>query len=261
MFEKLSSRNEGAFVPFVAIGDPNLDVSQKIIETLIESGADALELGIPYSDPIADGPTIQKASIRAIESGATPPKCIQLVKSIRKKHPEIPIGLLLYSNLVVSQGIDEFYQSVQNAGIDSLLYADVPSLESQLFCHAAEKWNVLPIYIAPPNAKDQTLRLIAEQGKGYTYLLSRAGVTGTETEANIPIDHIINKLKEFNAPPPLLGFGISKPEHVKSAIENGAAGAICGSAITKIIEKNIGTEKVFEELTQFVRSMKNATKK
>ncbi|MDM2719405.1 tryptophan synthase subunit alpha [Citrobacter sp. Cy232] len=260
LFAQLKDRKEGAFVPFVTLGDPSVEQSLKIIDTLIEAGADALELGIPFSDPLADGPTIQEATLRAFAAGVTPSQCFEMLALIRQKHPTIPIGLLMYANLVFSKGIDEFYAQCEKVGVDSVLVADVPVEESAPFRTAALRHNVAPIFICPPNADEELLRQIAAHGRGYTYLLSRAGVTGAENSAALPLHHLVEKLKEFNAPPSLQGFGISAPEQVTGAIEAGAAGAISGSAIVKIIEKNVAApEQMLAELKAFVSAMKAAT--
>ncbi|HKS34413.1 MAG TPA: tryptophan synthase subunit alpha, partial [Enterobacteriaceae bacterium] len=226
LFAQLKSRKEGAFVPFVTLGDPDPELSLKIVDTLVEAGADALELGIPFSDPLADGPTIQNATLRAFASGVTPTQCFELLATIRQKYPQIPIGLLMYANLVFSRGIDEFYAQCAKAGVDSVLVADVPIEESAPFRQAAMRHNVAPIFICPPNADDDLLRQLASHGRGYTYLLSRAGVTGAENRAALPLHHLIEKLTEYNAAPPLQGFGISAPEQVSASLEAGAAGAI-----------------------------------
>lgn len=260
LFAQLKDRKEGAFVPFVTLGDPSVEQSLKIIDTLIEAGADALELGIPFSDPLADGPTIQEATLRAFAAGVTPSQCFEMLALIRQKHPTIPIGLLMYANLVFSKGIDEFYAQCEKVGVDSVLVADVPVEESAPFRTAALRHNVAPIFICPPNADEELLRQIAAHGRGYTYLLSRAGVTGAENRAALPLHHLVEKLKEFNAPPSLQGFGISAPDQVTGAIEAGAAGAISGSAIVKIIEKNVAApEQMLAELKAFVSAMKAAT--
>lgn len=261
LFQRLAEKNEGAFVPFVTVGDPNPEQSLKIMETLVEAGADALELGIPFSDPLADGPTIQGANMRALDSGTTPSICFDLIGKIRAKYPELPIGLLMYANLVFARGIDSFYKHCAQAGIDSVLIADVPTNESNEFIAAAKKYGVKPIFIAPPTASDETLQSVAELGGGYTYLLSRSGVTGTETKANMPVSHLMKRLNQYDAPPALLGFGISQPEQVKEAIAAGAAGAISGSAVVKIIETNIGApEEMLTKLTEFISPMKAATR-
>ncbi|WP_410677861.1 tryptophan synthase subunit alpha [Citrobacter europaeus] len=261
LFAHLKDRKEGAFVPFVTLGDPSVEQSLKIIDTLIEAGADALELGIPFSDPLADGPTIQEATLRAFAAGVTPSQCFEMLALIRQKHPTIPIGLLMYANLVFSKGIDEFYAQCEKVGVDSVLVADVPVEESAPFRAAALRHNIAPIFICPPNADEELLRQIASYGRGYTYLLSRAGVTGAENRAALPLHHLVEKLKAYDAPPSLQGFGISAPEQVTGAIEAGAAGAISGSAIVKIIEKNVAApEQMLAELNAFVSAMKAATR-
>ncbi|TOI32175.1 tryptophan synthase subunit alpha [Vibrio parahaemolyticus] len=262
MFARLNEKNQGAFVPFVTVCDPNAEQSYKIMETLVESGADALELGIPFSDPLADGPTIQGANIRALDSGVTPDICFEQIGKIRAKYPDLPIGLLMYANLVYSRGIESFYERCAKAGIDSVLIADVPTNESAEFVAEAEKFGIHPIFIAPPTASDETLKQVSELGGGYTYLLSRAGVTGAETKANMPVDHMLEKLNQFDAPPALLGFGISEPAQVKQAIEAGAAGAISGSAVVKIIEAHVEQPQIMlDKLGEFVSAMKAATQK
>ncbi|TDF42413.1 tryptophan synthase subunit alpha [Alteromonadaceae bacterium M269] len=261
MFNRLNDAKEGAFVPFVTVGDPDQETSISIMQCLIDNGADALELGIPYSDPIADGPTIQHASIRALSSGATPDTCFDAIAQIRKDNPDMPIGLLLYSNLVMVKGLESFYQQAADAGVDSILVADVPLREAEPFIEVANKTGIKQILIAPPNATDETFAAIGEKSQGYTYLLGRAGVTGAETAVEIPADELISKLKQHKVAPPLLGFGISKPQQVKDAIAAGAAGAISGSATVNIIAENLDNKDVMlKNLGNFVQEMKAATK-
>jgi len=260
-FAKLAESNQGAFIPFVTIGDPNPALSLEIIKTLIDAGADALELGIPFSDPSADGVTIQKAGIRALEANVNTDTCLEILSEVRAYAPDIPIGLLLYGNLVFARGIDKFYQDVASAGVDSVLIADLPIRECEPFRKAAETHGVCPIFIAPPNASDETLNKVAQYSRGYTYVLSRAGVTGTETQAQVPAHELLEKLNSFQAPPLVIGFGISTPEHVKAALSSGAAGAISGSAVVKIIEDNLASpDGMLAKLSAFVTSMKTATK-
>ncbi|MEQ9886010.1 tryptophan synthase subunit alpha [Pectobacterium zantedeschiae] len=261
LFTRLSENKEGAFVPFVTLGDPSPEQSLKIIDTLIAAGADALELGVPFSDPLADGPTIQDANLRAFAAGVTPGQCFEMLATIRQKYPEIPIGLLMYANLVFSNGIDEFYQRCAEVGVDSVLVADVPVVESAAFRTAALRHGIAPIFICPPNADDELLREIASYGRGYTYLVSRAGVTGAEKRAQLPLNHLVAKLNEYHAAPPLQGFGISDPSQVRETLASGAAGAISGSAIVRIIEKNLNQPDVMlSELHAFVSEMKAATR-
>ncbi|MCW8107912.1 tryptophan synthase subunit alpha [Alteromonas ponticola] len=260
LFNQLKERHQGAFVPFVMIGDPDPQSSFEIICQLIDSGADALELGFPYSDPIADGPTIQKAAIRALKAGATPPRCFEILGRIRARYPEIPVGLLLYSNLVLAKGIDSFYLQAKSAGVDSILIADVPLREIDPFKHAASNAGIAQILIAPPNASDDALLKIAKASYGYTYVLGRAGVTGAETDADLDAKELLDKLQQAHSAPSLLGFGISRPEQVKQALNAGADGAISGSATVNIIEKHLNDkQQTLAELDEFVQSMKAAT--
>ncbi|KGT88251.1 tryptophan synthase subunit alpha [Enterobacter cancerogenus] len=261
LFQRLSAKKEGAFVPFVTLGDPTPELSLKIIDTLVAGGADALELGIPFSDPLADGPTIQGATLRAFAAGTTVAQCFEILATVRQKYPELPIGLLMYANLVFSKGIDNFYAQCEAVGVDSVLVADVPVEESAPFRQAAMRHNVAPIFICPPNADDDLLREIASHGRGYTYLLSRAGVTGAENRASQPLNHLIEKLSEYHAAPPLQGFGISEASQVREAIAAGAAGAISGSAIVKIIERNQNDpDTLLAELKAFVSDLKAGTR-
>ena len=264
-FTDLAKKNEKAFIPFVTIGDPNAEQSLQVIKALIDAGADALELGIPFSDPSADGITIQMAALRALNSGINTDICIDILAKVREYAPNIPIGLLLYGNLIFARGIDNFYRDMAQAGVDSVLIADLPIRESLPFREAALKYGVAPIFIAPPNASENTLRQVSSYSRGYTYVLSRAGVTGVDVveepskEAS-PAEGLISKLTQYHAAPPVIGFGISAPQQVKDALAAGASGAISGSAVVKIIENNLAdNEKMIAELTNFVRQMKAAT--
>ena len=273
-FTDLAAKDEKAFIPFVMIGDPNAEQSFNVIKALIDAGADALELGIPFSDPSADGITIQMAALRALKSGINTNVCIEIIAKVREYAPNIPIGLLLYGNLVFARGIDNFYRDMAEVGVDSVLIADLPIRESLPFREAATKHGIAPIFIAPPNACEQTLRDVSSYSHGYTYVLSRAGVTGVDavkesTQDDIksiesvrsPAQVLINKLNEYKAAPPVLGFGISTPQQVKDALAAGASGAISGSAVVKIIEDNLHDhQKMLNSLTTFVSDMKAATK-
>jgi tryptophan synthase alpha chain len=265
-FAELAEKNEKAFIPFVTIGDPNAEQSFNVIKALIDAGADALELGIPFSDPSADGITIQMAALRALNSGINTDICIEILAKVREYAPNIPIGLLLYGNLVFARGIDNFYRDMAEVGVDSVLIADLPIRESLPFREAALKYGVAPIFIAPPNASEDTLREVSSYSRGYTYVLSRAGVTGVDvveesTATESPAQNLISKLTQYHAAPPVLGFGISAPQQVKDALAAGASGAISGSAVVKIIENNLAdNEKMLTELTSFISEMKAATK-
>ncbi|MGU0056169.1 tryptophan synthase subunit alpha [Enterobacter hormaechei] len=205
----------------------------------MDAGADALELGIPFSDPLADGPTIQNATLRAFAAGVTPGQCFEMLGAIRQKHPTIPIGLLMYANLVFSRGIDAFYAECARVGVDSVLAADVPVEESAPFRQAAMRHNVAPIssvHRMPMTICCARLPLTDEVTPTCSPVRASAGA---ENKAALPLHHLVEKLAEYHAAPPLQGFGISSPDQVTAAIDAKAAGAISGSAIVKIIEKNV----------------------
>ncbi|MFC2598126.1 MAG: tryptophan synthase subunit alpha, partial [Actinomyces massiliensis] len=180
MFARLADAGRGAFVPFVMVGDPTPAISEAVIEALIDGGADALELGIPFSDPVADGPTIQRAHVRALEAGADFSACLEVVSRVRERHPGLPIGMLIYGNVPFAVGLAEFYTRCADAGIDSVLLPDVPVRESPAFSAAAEAAGIDAVYIAPPSSSAQTLDAVAASSRGYVYAVSRVGVTGTE---------------------------------------------------------------------------------
>ncbi len=244
VFDLAKKQQRGILVPFVMLGDPNMEQCLRWIDLLIENGADALELGMPFSDPVADGPVIQASSLRALASGTTPTSCFEAIHRIRIKYPAIPMGLLTYANLAVSNGVDPFYQKARDAGLDSVLLADIPVHGCQLFSHTAKLYGIDHILIAPPNASEETLKKIADNSKGYTYVVSRSGVTGANNEAGYPVN-IVRTLLKYNAPPSLLGFGISSAEDVARAIQTGCSGAICGSALVQIMALKNENEKQF----------------
>ena len=258
-FATLNAKNEGAFVPFVTLCDPTFDRSFDIICTLVDNGADALELGFPFSDPLLDGPVIQAANNRALTAGHSSEDSFKLLEKVRSKYPEIPISLLLCANLIFAKGLDAFYQRCAEVGVDAVLVADIPLLAKEDYVQAAKKHGIQPVFICPPNADEKTIKGVAE---GYTYLVSRAGVTSAENQAHAAnLDTLVEQLKAHNAPPILQGFGIAQPAQVKEALALGAAGAISGSATVKIIERNLDNQpKLLEELSLFVREMKQATK-
>jgi tryptophan synthase alpha chain len=261
LFERLRENGDGAFVPFLTLGDPTPSASPDMLRALVEGGADALELGIPFSDPVADGPVIQSSANRALDAGATPSGCFETVKKIRGLYPELPIGLLVYANLVVTGGIDAFYGSAAESGVDSVLIADAPVSSHPIFAPYAMRHNIDTVYVVPPNADCGKTEEIARSCGGYTYLLGRSGVTGAEREMSAPDTQTIKRLKNAGAPPIMVGFGISRPEHVRGALLAGADGAISGSATVAIIAANLGNpEKTRAALSSFVREMRDATK-
>ena len=257
MFRALAARGEAAFGAFVMLGDPDLEKGAAILDALVEGGADMLEVGIPFSDPVADGPVIQAAAVRALGRGIAPADCFALLRDFRARHQDVPVGLLTYANLVVARGRDAFYRAAADAGVDSVLVADVPMFEAAPYLAAARAAGVAPVLIAAPNTPEKTLRRIAAEGQGYTYCVARAGVTGADEEVRFGHSQLLGTLRAFGAPPPVFGFGISRPEHVAQAIEAGAAGVISGSAIVRLVAENPGGEA--EAVRGFVAQMKAAT--
>lgn len=251
-YARLFARNTGAFGAFVMLGDPDLETSAAILDALVEGGADMLEVGIPFSDPVADGPTIQAAAVRALARNVTPADCFALLRACRERHPDVPIGVLTYANIILARGRDAFYAACADAGVDSVLVADVPAREAEPFVAAARAQGVAPVLIAATNTPPETLRRIAALGAGYTYCVARAGVTGTRDALALDHDQLFGLLQDAGAPPPILGFGISTPEQVAEALASGAAGVIAGSALVKL-----GPDP--EALHDLVSAMKLAT--
>lgn len=243
-YAALFARKSGVFVPFFMLGDPSYEESKRIITAAIAAGADALELGISFSDPVADGPTVQRAHLRAADT--TPATALQLVSEIRAAYPDIPIGLLVYGNVAFARGLDGFYSSLEQAGADSVLIPDVPVRESQPFREAAKRHRIKQVFIAPPHASQETLSLVARHSEGYIYAVSRDGVTGTEREAEF------DPIKKQDTPV-LLGFGISTPAHVRAARSASADGVIVGSALVKLIET--GQQ---EQIPAYIKAFKEA---
>lgn len=271
LFADLDTKNEGAFVPFVMLGDPSAEDAVDIISTLIDAGADALELGIPFSDPAADGPTIQKSHLRALDGGATVDKCLDQISEIRRRYPEVPIGMLVYANVPYVRGLEKFYADLHASGADAVLIPDVPVREGAPFIEAATAAGIDPVFIAPAQARPEVLEGVAANSRGYIYAVSRDGVTGAERESQTKgLADVVSNISTYGGAPALLGFGISTPQHVADAVDAGAAGAITGSAIAKIIDAHVeyshpnpGTirdkDALTAELREYVATMKQAT--
>ena len=264
MFEELRGKGEGAFVPFVNLGDPDEATSEAVIEALIVGGADALELGIPFSDPCADGPVIQASAVRALAAGATTDGCFEVLVRIRAKYPTIPVSLLVYINLVTAPGVETFFQKAAAAGADAVLIADLPVAMREAepeWDRAAKKAGLHLIAVAPPVLDDKRATAIAERSTGYVYLLGRAGITGTDKKGHLSAP-VVKALRDRRAAPLLLGFGISMPEDAAAAVVGGADGVIVGSAVVKIVDRYLGNVTAMTEtLTDYVRRMKEATQR
>jgi len=262
LFNNLSLKKEGCFVPFVVLGDPCIKISLKIIELIIHSGADAIEVGIPFSDPMADGPIIQNANLRAFKSGITVAKCFKLISIIRNKYQKIPIGLLTYSNIIYNYGIKQFYSMCSDVQLDSVLVADLPIEESKNFVKLAKEKNISPIFICPPNANTNLVKEISANSDSYIYLLSRSGVTGHKNKKYKPLGHLIKEFNDLKSVPLLQGFGISESSEIQKIIRSGIAGVICGSVIIQKIEKYYNDNYLMmNKIKKIVSSLKKSTLK
>ncbi len=260
-FRELKARKEGAFIPFVVLGDPNAETSFKIIKTLINSGADALELGFAFSDPIADGKTIQEADQRALAKGMNTDKCFGLIKKIRAFDKRIPISLLIYYNLVMQRGIEKFYADAKKAGVDALLAADCPLEEAKPLLKASRKHGIEQVFIVSPVTTKKRMLKILRNCTGYVYIVSLLGVTGARQQLQKRTIQLIKRTRHSTKLPLCVGFGISRSEHARQVIAAGAQGAIVGSAIVDLIKRSLGNErKMLKEIQKFAFSMKKATR-
>lgn len=267
-FRQLAARNEGAFVPFVVLGDPDPESSLAILEALVAGGADMLELGIPFSDPIADGPAIQAADLRALRGGTTPAGALALLAQFRRRHPALPIGLLIYANLIHRAGLPLSYRRFAAAGVDSVLIADLPLEEAGPFRAAAAAAGVGAVAMVTPLTGPARLARIVALGGPYLYAVSRTGVTGRDASLAATAAPLLRRIRRAGRVPTLLGFGISRPEQVREAVAAGASGAISGSAAVEIIGRHAsggtpGRRKrsaLVEELRGFTQAMKAGTR-
>ena len=248
MFERLNGH--GAFGAFLMLGDPDLKTSAQLLDALVEGGADMIEVGIPFSDPVADGPVIQAAACRALAAGVRVSDCLELLAGFRARHPAVPVGILTYANIVAAR--TGFMRDATEAGADSLLIADVPALEAERFTGDMEQAGIEPVLIVAANTPEPTLKRIASLSKAYTYCVSRAGITGTHAGGEFDAG-LIQRVKAAGAPPPVFGFGISRPEHVRRALSAGAKGVICGSAIVDLVSRR-------GDVASFVQSLKAVTR-
>ena len=258
MFERLAKRAEGAFGAFVMLGDPDPATSARILDLAVEAGADMVEVGIPFSDPVADGPVIQAAAGRALAAGVRPADCLAMIADFRGRHPEIPVGILTYANLVVARGRDAFYRAAAEAGADSVLIADVPVIEAEPFVRSARRHAIATVLIAADNTPADRLAHIAALGGGYTYCVTRRGVTGASDRLEFGHGEMLATLRANHAAPPVFGFGISSPAHVRAALAAGAAGVICGSALIRILAEP-GEDRL-PRLAASVAELKAATR-
>jgi tryptophan synthase alpha chain len=245
MFERCRAERRIAFGAFAMLGYPSRGATDALLDALVDGGADMIELGIPFSDPVADGPIIARASSLALEAGITPADCLAMIAAFRARHPDVPVGVLTYANIVVARGRGAFLAELATAGADSLLVADVPSIEAAEWSSESIRSGIDPVLIAASSTPGPALETIARLGRGYTYCVAREGVTGTGQAPRLDHRRLFDALGRLGAPPPVLGFGISTPGHVRASAEAGAAGAISGSAIVARAVDGPGAVRAF----------------
>ena len=242
-----------AFIPFVTCGDPSLDVTEKIVYAMEEAGADLIELGIPFSDPTAEGPVIQGANLRALSGGVTTDKVFDMVEKIRKNR-SIPMVFMTYANVVFSYGIERFCKRAAEVGMDGMILPDLPFEEKEEFASVAEKYGLDLISLIAPTSHER-ISMIAKEAEGFVYCVSSLGVTGMRSQITTDIGAMVELVKAQKDIPCAVGFGISTPEQAKKMASQ-ADGVIVGSAIVKLCETH-GADCV-PYIKEYVKSMKDA---
>ena len=248
-------KNGKAFIPFITCGDPDLETTAKIVREAVANGADLIELGIPFSDPTAEGPVIQGANIRALKGGVTTDKVFDLVRGLRKD-VKVPMVFMTYSNVVFSYGADKFISTCKEIGINGLILPDLPYEEKEEFLPQCKKYGVDLISLIAPTSENR-IAMIAKEADGFIYLVSSLGVTGTRSEISTDLKSIVDVIRQNTSVPCAIGFGISTPEQAKKMADI-ADGAIVGSAIIKIIEQ-YGKDAP-KYVGEYVKSMKDAVR-
>ena len=253
-FDQLKKSGAKAFMPFTVLGWPDKAKSLNVIHCMIESGATALELGIPFSDPVADGPVIAKASFEALEKGFKTQDAFDLIFQVRKIDNSIPIGILVYYNVVLAHGLAQFFDHAKAAGIDGVLIADLPVESAHEVLPHARKAGIDLIFIVSPVTTDERLEKICSNAGGFIYLVSRLGVTGTDKSATKMDDltHLIDRLHELTTLPVCAGFGVSNKATASKLLKLGADGVIVGSRVIELVRDHpspeIELQKLFAEL-------------
>ncbi|MGB8233520.1 MAG: tryptophan synthase subunit alpha [Methanobacterium sp.] len=260
MFQEVKNRGEGAFIPFTVAGDPDFETSLQIVRQYIDNGADALEIGFPFSDPVADGPSVQAADIRSLNSGMTTEKCFEFIKMIRE-FTSIPIGVLVYYNLIYKMGLEEFYQKAKRSGINGILAADLPPEESNDAVEMAKKYKLDQIFMVAQTTNNKRIYEIMKRCSGFVYVVAVMGVTGVRSDLKKSSVELIKRVKNHTKLPLAVGFGISKQEHVEDVIKSGADGAIVASAIIDVITDNLeDMDKGMDVIGSFCKELKDSTK-
>lgn len=253
-FLELKERKEGAHIPHVYYGDPNEEFSLKLIETLVENGADFVEFGIPFSDPTADGPTFLAACERALKKGVTPAKCIEGIKKLRSSGLGVPLIVTTYYNIPYVAGIGSFLSEIKRAGAQAIIVPNLPVEEAGPLLDEGKKRGVHVIFQVAPTTTEDRLKKIADMASGFLYVINVEGVTGARESLMDSTLKLVNRVRRHTDVPVLAGFGISKREHSMAVVSAGADGAIVGSAYAQIYGKNL--EKPEETLPTIARLAK-----
>ena len=247
--------NKKAFIPFVTCGDPDLDTTKKILVELQKNGADLIELGIPFSDPTAEGPVIQGANIRALKNNITTDDIFRMVEEVRSEIT-VPMVFMTYANVIFSYGMDRFFEKCQKLGMDGVILPDVPFEEKDEFDKVASQYGIDFISMVAPTSEDR-IAMIAKEAKGFIYIVSSLGVTGTRTSITTNVKDLVDQIRKVTDVPCAVGFGISTPEQASNMAEI-SDGAIVGSAIVRIIAEN--GKDAPTKVGEFVKNMKSAYK-
>ena len=262
VFKRLKAQGDGALIGYVTAGDPKPELTPKIAEALVKGGVDIIELGVPFSDPIADGPTIQAASVRALQAGTTPKMVLGIAGEIKRKQ-SVPVVILTYFNPVFRMGVENFFRLAKSFGVDGVVVPDLPVEEAEAYREAAETCGVDTIFLAAPSTSNERLGKIVACTSGFLYVVSHFGVTGAREALEDSTVQLIKRITPFTKEklPLAVGFGVSKPEHAKRIIDAGADGVIVGSAFVNIIQKRQNdVDRMLEELEVAARKLKNATR-
>ena len=245
--------NGKAFIAFITCGDPDLETTAAVVRSAVENGADLIELGIPFSDPTAEGPVIQGANLRALSGGVTTDKVFSLVRELRRD-VSVPMVFMTYANVVFSYGAERFISTCNEVGIDGLILPDLPFEEKDEFLPLCKQYGVDLISLIAPTSENR-IAMIAKEAEGFIYVVSSLGVTGMRSEIKTDLTSIIKVIRENTGTPCAIGFGISTPEQAKKMADL-SDGAIVGSAIVKLLEKH--GKNAPEYVGEYVKSMKDA---
>ena len=252
-FASLKRDDRRGFIPFITAGDPDLDTTRDLIVELARVGATLIELGVPFSDPMADGPVIQRASERALLHGFGLTEILDLIRDVRKQ-TNVPIILFSYFNPLLQFGLEKLAREAEHAEVDGILVTDLTPEESGRFSAMLRAHEIDLIFLVAPTSTDDRLKMIAERARGFIYAVSRAGVTGAREDVSAEAEKLVNRVRAVSNLPVAVGFGISKPEHVRD-VWRYADAAVVGSAIVKIIEDSSGKAELVREIGQFAASL------